>query len=165
MSTTAFGIVHGDKIDGHFFSTAMNYMQHQSAEEWRRLNMALLEAADHIEDPGLAEKYRAEAANRMFQDTVVAIRSGPLLSMGRGALCANFLDHTECDWLFMSDSDMTWDPHVPAEMVRLAESQEAKRGSRAGATDHRPRPGGIQEHVPAIGENPGAAGVARVVRR
>ncbi len=41
--------------------------------------------------------------------------------MGRGRQCQTFLDHTDEEWMFVSDTDMTWDPTLPAQMVQLAE--------------------------------------------
>lgn len=126
MSTITFGVVHGTTVDGHFFESMMNYMQRQSHDEWERMSASLKEAAGHIDDTGLADKYRQEADQRLFQGSFLGIRSGPLLSAGRGALCQSFLDQTDEPWLMMMDSDMTYDPRTVTDMVRIAEEQDLK---------------------------------------
>lgn len=115
------GTVHGNTVDGHFYETVTNYYQQQIWSEIHRLGDALKEAAGHLEDESLAAKYIEIAGAQAFQMGTVNVRSGPLLSMGRGIQCAAFLDQTEAEWLFVSDTDMTWDHRLPEEMVRIAE--------------------------------------------
>lgn len=116
------GTVHGDKIDGHFYDTLVNYYQSQIHDEVVRLGGALKEAAGHLDDEALAAKFVDIADQKPFQYGSASIRSGPLLSMGRGRLCQTFLDDTDETWLFCSDTDMTWAPDLPQTMIRLAEA-------------------------------------------
>lgn len=115
------GTVHGDKVDGHFYDTICSYYQAQIHDEHQRLGDTLREAVEHVEDPDLKAKYLEVAETRPFQFGSASIRSGPLLSMGRGRLCQTFLDHTDETWLGCSDTDMTWTPDLWNSMVRLAE--------------------------------------------
>lgn len=115
------GTVHGDKIDGHFFQTWSEYMQAQIHNEHNRMSEALREAAGHIEDADLAAKYIDIAESRPHQWGCLNIRSGPLLSMGRGRQCQEFLNRTDDEWLFCTDTDMVWESTLPQQMIELAE--------------------------------------------
>ncbi len=115
------GMVHGSTVDAHFFDALVNYYQSQIHDEWQRGATALKEAVEHIDDPDLAAKYLEIAETRPFQYGTASIRSGPLLSMGRGRQCQTFLDHTDEEWLWVSDTDMTWEPQLPQQMIQLAE--------------------------------------------
>lgn len=116
------GFVHGDKVDGHFFDSVSNFYQAQIHDERNRANQLLAEAAGHITDEAIAAKYLEQAAGRPFCHATASIRSGPLLSMGRGRLAQTFLDHTDEEWMFCSDTDMTWVPDLPQEMIRIAQA-------------------------------------------
>lgn len=50
-------------------------------------------------------------------DEHICIRSGPLLSAGRGSLAGSFLEHTTSDALLMLDSDMAFKPARIYEMI------------------------------------------------
>ena len=54
-------------------------------------------------------------------DNHVCIRSGPLLSMGRGVLAGTFLENTDSDALLMLDSDMKFDTGLIYTMIDLFE--------------------------------------------
>lgn len=120
-SPIVLGTVHGDKIDGHFYETVADYYQQQIHKEVQRLGGALKEAAGHLEDETLAAKFVEIADARPFQWGTVNVRSGPLLSMGRGMQTAAFVDQTDCEWLVTSDTDMTWAADLPEQMVAVAE--------------------------------------------
>lgn len=115
------GMVHGDKVDGHFFDTLVSYLQSQIHDEHNRLSDALKEAAGLLDDSTLEAKYCEIADQRPFQMGAASIRSGPLLSMGRGRLCQTFLDQTDETWLGCSDTDMVWGSNLWPQLVQVAE--------------------------------------------
>ena len=125
MSTVTFASVHGENVNGVFYEHTLHYLSQQMINECNRLEAALHEATAHIDDKALAEKYRDIANQRRFQNDIVNIRSGPLLSMGRGLLCATFLEQTDSDWLFMIDTDTAFAPEVVEQMVYIAEHSDA----------------------------------------
>lgn len=122
MSRITFGSVHGNTVDGTFYDHVVAYFHHRQLNEAGRLADSLREAAGHIDDVGLAEKYLAIADQPMFQSDAMQVYSGPLLSMGRGLLCANFLDHSDTDWLVMCDTDQTFSHDAWEQMVWIAEN-------------------------------------------
>lgn len=115
------GFVHGAQVDGHFFDAICNFYQAQIHDERNRANSLMAEMAEHIPDETIADKYREQAVGRPVAYGTASIRSGPVLSMGRGRLCQTFLDETDDEWLFCSDTDMVWAPDLPQTMIRLAE--------------------------------------------
>lgn len=115
------GFVHGAQVDGHFFDCLTNYYQAAIHDEWIRSQAIVGEMAGLLDDDELAAKYREQAAVRPFQYGTVSIRSGPLLSMGRGRQCQVFLDQTDEQWIGMSDSDMVWKPELWRQLVGVAE--------------------------------------------
>ena len=124
MSTVTLGSVHGETVNGVFYEHTLHYLARQMNQETSRLASSLYEAAEHIEDQALAEKYREIAKERNFQNDIVNVRSGPLLSMGRGLLCAAFLEQTDSDWLFSVDTDTAFEPEVVEQMVYVAEHSD-----------------------------------------
>lgn len=97
------GAVHGEKVDGWFFHSIV----------------------------GLHSYMRKHPANLDVDDEVI-VRSGPLLSAGRGALAASFLENTNGEALIMLDSDMVFQPNVIVEMVQTFEKVRAQYGDQVG---------------------------------
>lgn len=126
MSQVIVGCVHGDKVDGHFYEHTCHYSDYAIQAERERLSGALLEAVEHIEDPDLAAKYRQIAQDHGWYGGFVNVRSGPLLSMGRGVACASFLESTQAEWFYMTDADMAFSPDTPKAMVDFCEQAGLK---------------------------------------
>ena len=91
------GAVHGEKVDGWF---------HHSMTGLRAFLKKHPDALD--------------------LDDEVQVRSGPLLSAGRGALAAAFLENTNGEALIMLDSDMVFEPQMLIEFAQTFEKVRAE---------------------------------------
>lgn len=54
----------------------------------------------------------------------VSVRSGPRVATGRNQVVRAFLDNTECEWLWMVDSDMTFEPTVLDRLLTTATTHD-----------------------------------------
>lgn len=84
----AVGVVHGQDIDGWFLNSLVDLMTTKNAKD------VPYEIHDYV-----------------------LIRSGPLLSAGRGVLVGQFLEQTDADILVMLDDDMSFNPSHIYELV------------------------------------------------
>lgn len=97
------GVVHGQDVDGWFFHSMV----------------------------GLHTLARKHPEIIQIDDEVI-VRSGPLLSAGRGHLAASFLEHTKGEALVMFDADMSFKPETVVEMVQTFEKLRAEYGENVG---------------------------------
>lgn len=91
------GAVHGEDVNGWFHHSMTGL------RAWRTANPGVLDIDDEV-----------------------MVRSGPLLSAGRGALAAAFLDNTKGEALLMLDSDMAFTPDKIVELVQTFEKVRAE---------------------------------------
>lgn len=96
------GAVHGENVDGWFFHSMVGLH-------------SLLRKSNHLD-----------------VDDEVIVRSGPLLSAGRGHLAASFLEQTKGEALVMLDSDMVFESQTIVEMVQTFEKLRAEYGENVG---------------------------------
>lgn len=50
----------------------------------------------------------------------VSVESGTRIASSRNAVVKTFLDNTDCEWLWMVDTDMTFEPDIIERMVSVA---------------------------------------------
>ena len=99
------GIVHGEKVDGWFYHSMT----------------------------GL-QTYLRSQQNILDVEDIILIRSGPLLSAGRGQLAATFLNGTpNSEALVMLDSDMAFTPGRIVELIQTFEKCRETYGENVGA--------------------------------
>lgn len=63
---------------------------------------------------------RDARVNQLIQ-SVFAIQSGPNISASRNNIVRNFLDGSKYPWLWMIDTDMTFQPNILDKMVEVAD--------------------------------------------
>lgn len=130
LPSITFASVYGEQVSSAFYGTMQKYSLYRQFEEMKRIGDALKECAGRLEDQELAKKYVEIADAKAFHSDVVNCQSGPLLSMGRGRICDAFLKETDNPWLFMCDTDQTFSPEVPEQMVWVAENARTHDGSK-----------------------------------
>ncbi len=87
----SLGVVHGQEINSWYHHSMVGFLTRQDHPNGHNFD-------DHI-----------------------CVRSGPLLSAGRGVLVGQFLERTKADALLMLDSDMVYSPELIYQHVDLFE--------------------------------------------
>lgn len=102
---------------------------------------------------------QANPTNHVLDDHL-CIRSGPLLSMGRGVLAGTFLEKTDADALLMLDTDMVFTPQMIYQMIETfaqAREQHPDLGVLGGLAfiSSDPRNAGPKPNIYLPGKHPG----------
>lgn len=102
-----FGAVYGSQVDTWYFQSVLDMLMKNPPEGYA------------------------------LADGAVGVRSGPLLSQGRGHLLGTFHEHTDGDCLVMIDTDQCFSPELFWDMVacyRFMKNEHPDTGILAGVT-------------------------------